>query len=396
MKKEKEVNTIYLTTNAPKRHHSKSNSSAAANKDNTKANFPPKGSNALTVNKTNGFKCYLCDRAGHLKRELGGSIASALEEHSLFLPKWFLPGLSSYSYSREAVEFLKAPPSPIRVVMDKSWVKLDRAGEEYKTCLQQFIDDSLLVASYDGMLKCPCKKCYNRFWREPNLVWAHLLYEGMDPHYEDQVWVFHGEHLPDPDFMEEVEEQQLCEPTVNEIHNVLYDVFGSDSSANNPHVDTEGQTTNVRAEYAEKLYDLLNDANTHLYPGSTKMKKLEFLVKLYQAKCLSGSTDKGMDIMLKLVKSILPDGETLPNSFYDHCGQSRYQKQDVEENGDTRKGLAKNSGGYWCNIGRLVQRRGVSPDRCKMFELCHLRKNGTPVIETTVKAMRHPCNRMHS
>ncbi|CAL8160462.1 unnamed protein product [Prunus armeniaca] len=397
--------------------------------------------------------------------------------------------------------------------MDKSGVKLDKAGEEYKTCLQQFIDDSLLVASHDGMLKCPCKKCYNRFWRETNLVWAHLLYEGMDPHYEDQVWVFHGEHLPDPDFMEEVEEQELCEPTVNEIHNVLYDVFGSDSSANDGHVDTEGQTTNVRAEYAEKFYDLLNDANTHLYAGSTKMKKLEFLVKLYQAKCLSGSTDKGMDIMLKLVKIILPDGETLPNSFYDvkqliedlgltyqkidacpndcmlywkesilddscnHCGQNRYQKQDVEENGDTRKvpakvlryfpltprlqrlylsrghvdpGMMENTISveerwnytddrvskeqlrllvqYWetspalkrsitnkCNHAKRrmhhttgtksyaqvrnqykVNHRGVSPDRCKIFELCHLRKNGTLVNKTAAKAVRHPCNKMHS
>ncbi|BFG20538.1 hypothetical protein CerSpe_068120 [Prunus speciosa] len=176
--------------------------------------------------------------------------------------------------------------------------------------------------------------------------------------------------------MENVEEQQLCEPTV-EIHNILYDVFGSDSSANDHHVDTKGQTTNVRAEYAEKFYNLLNDANTHLYPGSTKMKKLEFVVKLYQAKCLSGSTDKGMDIMLKLVKSILPDGETLLDNFYNvkqlikdlgltyqkidacpndcmlywkesilddsckHWGQSRYQKQDVGENDDSRKVPAK-------------------------------------------------------
>ncbi|XP_021827918.1 uncharacterized protein LOC110768483 [Prunus avium] len=34
-----------------------------------------------------------------------------------------------------------------------------------------------------------------------------------------------------------------------------------------------------------------------------------------------------------------------------------------------------------------VNHRGVSPDRCKMFELCHLRKNGTPVNETAAKAM---------
>ncbi|CAL8161929.1 unnamed protein product [Prunus armeniaca] len=135
------------------------------------------------------------------------------------------------------------------------------------------------------------------------------------------------------------------------------------------------------------------------------MKKLEFLVKLYQAKCLLGSTDKGMDIMLKLVKSILPDGETLPNNFYDvkqlikdlalifvkvysrshvvACKGLMAVDQglfpiDVQDwrrfehgttPGDAWKrikrsdgialmtGLAKNSGGYWCNIGRLVQRR---------------------------------------
>ncbi|XP_016652698.1 PREDICTED: uncharacterized protein LOC107882021 [Prunus mume] len=38
MKKEKEVNTVHLTTNTPKRHHPKPNSFAVVNKDNTKAN----------------------------------------------------------------------------------------------------------------------------------------------------------------------------------------------------------------------------------------------------------------------------------------------------------------------------------------------------------------------
>ena len=69
MKKEKEANTVYLTTNAPKRHHSKPKIPAAANKENTKANSPPKGPNPLAVNKTTEFKCYFCDKPGHLKRE---------------------------------------------------------------------------------------------------------------------------------------------------------------------------------------------------------------------------------------------------------------------------------------------------------------------------------------
>ncbi|KAL6285886.1 hypothetical protein ACE6H2_010276 [Prunus campanulata] len=43
---------------------------------------------------------------------------------------------------------------------------------------------------------------------------------------------------------------------------------------------------------------------------------------------------------------------------------------------------------YWeTGPAQKVNHRGISPDRCKMFELCHLRKNGTPVNKTAAKAM---------
>ncbi|CAL9012470.1 unnamed protein product, partial [Prunus brigantina] len=69
IKKEKEVNTVHLTTNAAKRHFSKPSSHASANKENSKANPPPKRSDTLKTNKTTVFKCYFYDRAGHMKRE---------------------------------------------------------------------------------------------------------------------------------------------------------------------------------------------------------------------------------------------------------------------------------------------------------------------------------------
>ncbi|KAI5333867.1 hypothetical protein L3X38_023999 [Prunus dulcis] len=43
---------------------------------------------------------------------------------------------------------------------------------------------------------------------------------------------------------------------------------------------------------------------------------------------------------------------------------------------------------YWeTGPAQKVNHKGVSPNRCKMFELCHLRKNGTPMNETVAKAM---------
>ncbi|KAI5325275.1 hypothetical protein L3X38_034349 [Prunus dulcis] len=123
MKKEKEVNTVHLTTNAPKRHYPKPNSSAAANKDNTKANSPPKGSNALAVNKTNVFKCYFCERTGHLKREChkykrwvekkktkgkSNSVSVCFESSSINIPSnsWWIDTGSSIHIANSLQDFI--------------------------------------------------------------------------------------------------------------------------------------------------------------------------------------------------------------------------------------------------------------------------------------------------
>lgn len=50
IKKEKEANIVHLTTNSPKRHHFKPSSRTFANKDNSKANPPPKRSINLNAN----------------------------------------------------------------------------------------------------------------------------------------------------------------------------------------------------------------------------------------------------------------------------------------------------------------------------------------------------------
>ncbi|CAL2263011.1 unnamed protein product [Prunus armeniaca] len=56
IKKEKEVNTVHLTTNAPKRHFSEPGSHTSANKENSKANLPPKSNNVVFTTETVGQK----------------------------------------------------------------------------------------------------------------------------------------------------------------------------------------------------------------------------------------------------------------------------------------------------------------------------------------------------
>ncbi|XP_062021059.1 uncharacterized protein LOC133737546 [Rosa rugosa] len=206
---------------------------------------------------------------------------------------------------------------PVADSMDKTWVKLHRKSTEYKVGLQNFIRNSLIVASHEGKIKCPCQLCANRSWRSPGLVYKHLQAEKMSPDYEDGLWDEHGEALPNPVFLDEIEDEIEDQPEVNlDMNDMLTDAFANNSPPGSPYIGDDGATMNTAPPEVQRFYNLINEANVDLYPGSTKMKKLEYLVRLYQIKCLGGISDKALSLLLKLTKSILPDGETLPDSFY--------------------------------------------------------------------------------
>lgn len=69
-------------------------------------------------------------------------------------------------------------------------------------------------------------------------------------------------------------------------------------------------------EEAEKFYRLLKDAEQEFYAGCNKFLRLSFIVKLLHIKCLSGWSNKSFTMLLDVLKDALPEGETLPNSYY--------------------------------------------------------------------------------
>ncbi|KAK6782459.1 hypothetical protein RDI58_020255 [Solanum bulbocastanum] len=65
----------------------------------------------------------------------------------------------------------------------------------------------------------------------------------------------------------------------------------------------------------KNLFELLKDGSQELYEGS-KYSKLEFLLKLYHIKCLSGLSDKGMTMILDLLRDAFKFAK-IPDSFYE-------------------------------------------------------------------------------
>ena len=78
------------------------------------------------------------------------------------------------------------------VIMDKSWMDLpDRFGTRYTEGVEGFIVLASNHTDIAGRIRCPCRICNNRYYKQVDEVKDHLLDNGMDKHYTQ--WVHHGE-----------------------------------------------------------------------------------------------------------------------------------------------------------------------------------------------------------
>lgn len=77
----------------------------------------------------------------------------------------------------------------------------------------------------------------------------------------------------------------------------------------------EGMSNDMPSSNNTDFLELLRDGSQELYDGS-KYSKLEFLLKLYHIKCFGGLSDKGMAMILHLLRDAF-DFAKLPIYFYD-------------------------------------------------------------------------------
>ncbi|XP_058072582.1 uncharacterized protein LOC131221354 isoform X2 [Magnolia sinica] len=243
-----------------------------------------------------------------------------------------------------------------KIVMDKSWIHLPRVSYAYLNGAAKFLDFAFANASNRGRIRCPCKNCNNNFWVSREVAYDHIMCDGFNTSYT--YWRFHGEDTfssmpittnvtgdnPDPH---------------DDMHGLLYDAFGfsnlngQESDAGHaPYGPTQGQNTK-----AQQFFKLLEDADQELYPGYKKFTKLSFVVKLYHIKCLVRWSDKSFTMLLELLKEGLPEGETLPKSFY-----------------ETKKIISE--------LGLKYNKIDACPNACMLYW-----KNGMPVDEASSRAM---------
>ncbi|XP_019051849.1 PREDICTED: uncharacterized protein LOC104589233 isoform X2 [Nelumbo nucifera] len=196
--------------------------------------------------------------------------------------------------------------------MDKSWICLPRDDPNYIQGVKSFIEFAYAHGPYMGRIYCPCKKCVNCKNQNKEDVLAHLLWNGIMLSYTN--WTLHGESKENP---MDVDDNSANGELSADMHGMLRDAFGipnqDDENDQGPDAFVDVGSGTIPDGY----YNLLRDAEQDLYPGCKKFTKLSFLARLFQIKCLCGWSNKSFTVLLELLKEVLPEGEVLPNSYFE-------------------------------------------------------------------------------
>ncbi|KAL3618470.1 hypothetical protein CASFOL_037552 [Castilleja foliolosa] len=165
--------------------------------------------------------------------------------------------------------------------MDKSWMYARKFSEAYVDGVHDFIE---YVESHMGkecQVRCPCTRCLNLIIADQKSVRKHILVNGIDPGYV--TWFYHGEstaHSAVGDAtVQETAVYNESEDEDDGVNDILFDLREQYTQS-----DTNGVDNTNHGGVPAYLEELMSGAKTELYP---------------------------------LMKSSFPDGETLPDSYYE-------------------------------------------------------------------------------
>lgn len=210
--------------------------------------------------------------------------------------------------------------------MDKSWMSsTNRRSKEYLNGVNDFIEFAKRNMRDEGMIPCPCRRCMNSKWVTLHEVKSHLKYPGIDKSYT--FWVHHGESLDsdednddnDDDLENDIDQHDDIDEQ-DEVQQMLEDMQRNtifESRPISPECNSEFDTT--QEDEVGRFNRLVRDAEQELYPGC-KLSLLSSLLKLLHVKVLNRWSNKSWNMLVEVLKEMLPEGERFPiNSYQLYC-----------------------------------------------------------------------------
>ncbi|KAK1699311.1 hypothetical protein QYE76_016008 [Lolium multiflorum] len=201
----------------------------------------------------------------------------------------------------------------------------DRCHPEFITGMHYFLNVAEANRRSNGFMYCPCSSCKNmKDYPTSKTLHIHLLENGFMPSYN--CWTKHGERgviLEDNEEEEDSDNYPLFtedggsrmgedeaeeEPIFDE---PIFD--DPDDDLGRAILDAKMNCGNEKERL--KLEKMLEDHNKLLYPNCENgQKKLGTTLELLQWKAENGTSDKGFEKLLKIIKKMLPGENVLPSS----------------------------------------------------------------------------------
>ena len=199
----------------------------------------------------------------------------------------------------------------------------DRRRPEFINGMHIFLRVAETNKRSNGFISCPCSVCKNMSDHSTSKVLhGHLLRNGFMPGY--YCWTKHGEKGV---IMEDNEEEEDNDnyPMFNE---QIDTTMGENEGEEDPIVDEPDDDLRRAIRDAQmdcgseneriKLERMLADHSKLLYPNCENgQKKLGSTLELLQWKAENGTSDKGFENLLKILKKMLPKDNELPSSTYE-------------------------------------------------------------------------------
>ena len=207
--------------------------------------------------------------------------------------------------------------------MSRQWMYSDRRYPDFIDGMHYFLQVAEKNKPPNGFISCPCSVCKNtQDYSTSQTIHVHLLKSGFMAGYN--CWTKHGEKGV---IMEDNEEEE---------DNDNYPMFtdhggtsmGEDEAEKEPIVDEPDDDLRRAILDAKincgsqnerlKLERMLEDHNKLLYPNCEDgQTKLGTTLELLQWKAENGTSDKGFEKLLKIIKKMLPKDNVLPPSTYE-------------------------------------------------------------------------------
>ncbi|CAN1782437.1 hypothetical protein LINPERHAP1_LOCUS15825 [Linum perenne] len=190
----------------------------------------------------------------------------------------------------------------------------NRLGEEYNRGVVEFLDYAFQRNGGGNEVRCPCVKCLNARLETRDTILVHLKLYGILANYT--FWCHHGERL-DEDF--ESRSPTNTPNNFSSIHQLISDLRPSIGSSVEigAGLDYDDGFTDEPNEDARKFYRLLDESEKPIYNGC-KSSMLSIMVKLLHIKTIGNWSNESFTMLLKMLKEdLLPDGSSLPESYYE-------------------------------------------------------------------------------